>query len=81
MALQRIGKPLHPLPVPIFQIFQNQVILAREMPIESDLGHTRLRDDPINARGPNPFSVKQVMGSHKDALPRWAVPSNLRFLD
>lgn len=68
MPLQCVGKPGHPAGVPVLQVRGDQVVLAREMPVEGHLRHAGLRDHAVDARGTDAVPIEQRMGRVQQAV-------------
>lgn len=68
VAVECLVKPSHPQLVTVRQERQNLVVFAGKVPVKRDLGHARLGNHPVDARGTDAVSVEQIVGREQDAL-------------
>ena len=52
----------------MLQVGRHQIVLARELAVEGDLGDMGLANDPVNASGADPLPIEKRMRSVQDAL-------------
>jgi hypothetical protein len=65
MARQRLLEPGHPARVAMFEEGQHQVVLARVVAVEAELGHARFGDHAVDAGGADALAVEQVVGGER----------------
>lgn len=76
MACQRFGETVDPQAVALVEVGPDQVVLAREVPVERDLGHARRFNDAVDAGGADAIAVKKFVRS--DGRWRWPWGRRLR---
>lgn len=70
MTFKGASEPDKPMLVAIFQKGANQVVFARKMAVERDLGRSRLGYNQVYPSGPNATAVEEIMCCEEDAVLR-----------